>query len=339
MGLSGSRQAHFVGGNCLKGKIMQASEWHWILGNQPRRGVSSCREGVLDASGVLAAIRGSSLAHLKQRLEGALKPAIILEPDTTEQDALALGASRLAGAADLPVGMSWPTHEDRPLALLAQIRLDEIAPLDPEGLLPHTGWLYFFHEGGEQVWGYDPKDRGGFRVFHVDVKESVLQRISPPEGVSEYMSDSHPCSLRFRRVVTLPDPADEDTRALGIGMDTGSVRKVYCALLETVIRGASKSEGFHHLFGYPQLVQGDMRLACQLVTHGLHFRKASAPPDGVAEELAAGAKDWVLLLQLDTDWAGPGWMWGECGRLYFWIRRQDLAARKFEAAWAIGQCY
>lgn len=31
-------------------------------------------------------------------------------------------------------------------------------------------------------------------------------------------------------------------------------------------------------------------------------------------------------------------MWGDLGRLYFWIRDDDLAARRFEKAWLILQC-
>jgi uncharacterized protein YwqG len=32
-------------------------------------------------------------------------------------------------------------------------------------------------------------------------------------------------------------------------------------------------------------------------------------------------------------------MWGDAGRVYFWIRRQDLAATDFECAWAVLQRY
>ena len=34
----------------------------------------------------------------------------------------------------------------------------------------------------------------------------------------------------------------------------------------------------------------------------------------------------------------PGMMWGDCGRLYFWIRQQDLASKAFEKSWMILQC-
>ena len=31
-------------------------------------------------------------------------------------------------------------------------------------------------------------------------------------------------------------------------------------------------------------------------------------------------------------------MWGDVGRLYFWIRDADLRARRFDATWLILQC-
>ena len=53
--------------------------------------------------------------------------------------------------------------------------------------------------------------------------------------------------------------------------------------------------------------------------------------------LAPGEKDWRLLLQVDTD-EQLGLMWGDCGLIYFWIREQDAAARRFDRAWVILQC-
>ena len=57
-----------------------------------------------------------------------------------------------------------------------------------------------------------------------------------------------------------------------------------------------------------------------------------------AKTLAVGAADWRLLLQVDTDEEGPGWMWGDVGRIYFWIKKQDLAALRFDDVWLIFQC-
>ena len=31
-------------------------------------------------------------------------------------------------------------------------------------------------------------------------------------------------------------------------------------------------------------------------------------------------------------------MFGDCGRIYFYIRREDLLARRFDRAWLVLQC-
>lgn len=63
-----------------------------------------------------------------------------------------VGHSKWWGAPDLPKGWPYPivpcTDDgdswDEPLTFLCQIRCQDIAALDPEGLLPHEGMLYFF---------------------------------------------------------------------------------------------------------------------------------------------------------------------------------------------------
>lgn len=82
-----------------------------------------------------------------------------------------------------------------------------------------------------------------------------------------------------------------------------------------------------------------MRLECQLVTHGLYCGDSSGYQDPRARELESGAVDWRLLFQLDSDPDGLGVDWGDVGRLYFWIREQDLATSRFDATWTVLQCY
>ena len=62
------------------------------------------------------------------------------------------GESKWWGFPDLPDELDWPTVKadddgeefDDPLTFICQIKCSDIAPLDPEGLLPHEGMLYFF---------------------------------------------------------------------------------------------------------------------------------------------------------------------------------------------------
>ena len=62
------------------------------------------------------------------------------------------GKSHWWGAPDLPADMPYPyvrvtedgEEYDEPLTFICQIRLSDIAALDKDNLLPHTGMLYFF---------------------------------------------------------------------------------------------------------------------------------------------------------------------------------------------------
>ena len=56
-------------------------------------------------------------------------------------------------------------------------------------------------------------------------------------------------------------------------------------------------------------------------------------------EVLQCAKDWTLLLQLGTLTKGD-WelMWGDCGSLYFYIRKEDLKNCRFDRIWFSLQC-
>ena len=66
-------------------------------------------------------------------------------------DAL-FGQSKWWGEPDMPEELDYPEVTvcedgdtwDDPLTFVCQIRCEDIASLDPEGLLPHEGMLYFF---------------------------------------------------------------------------------------------------------------------------------------------------------------------------------------------------
>jgi len=130
--------------------------------------------------------------------------------------------------------------------------------------------------------------------------------------------------------LTIPPWESPQIDNLGLSQ---SEMDAYVDLVERITPG----EQIHRVLGWPDQIQADMQLECQLVTHGLYVGDETGFDDPRARELARGAEDWRLLLQLDSD-ETIGMMWGDVGRLYWWIREADLRTRRFDASWLILQC-
>ena len=80
-----------------------------------------------------------------------------------------------------------------------------------------------------------------------------------------------------------------------------------------------------------------MQLEAQLVMNGLYCGNESGYNDPRAAELERFCEDWSLLLQLDSE-DDAGFMWGDCGMLYYWARSADIARPDFTKAWMTLQC-
>ena len=95
------------------------------------------------------------------------------------------------------------------------------------------------------------------------------------------------------------------------------------------------------LLGWPDIIQNNMTLECELVSRGHYLGGSweSVPQEERDALRAPSVQDWRLLFQLDTVASGDfELMFGDCGRIYFYIRREDLLARRFDRAWLVLQC-
>jgi uncharacterized protein YwqG len=120
----------------------------------------------------------------------------------------------------------------------------------------------------------------------------------------------------------------------GLGLNPEE-REAYYHFQMTLEEGQGK--GIHRIGGYPDCVQGDVKLEAHLVSHGLYCGDQSGYKTGMKKGLFAGAKEWELLLQVDSDERAE-MMWGDVGRIYFLIRRTALAKRQFDKTWLVFQC-
>ncbi|MGW7679182.1 YwqG family protein [Kribbella sp. NPDC054772] len=235
--------------------------------------------------------------------------------------------SRLGGLPDLPVSTTWPRNDDVPLSFIAQVNLAEVAPYEPDGLLPRDGLLSFFYDAVSQgAWGFDPADHGSAAVVYTP-DSAVTERRDPPADLSGG-GVFGALGLRPRAELTFAPWESYDVERLGMTRDEGFA---YAELFE------GQGDVIHRLIGHPDPVQGDMQVECQLVTNGLYCGDSTGYDDARAAGLQDGAAEWRLLLQVDSEDA-IDMMWGDVGRLYYWIRRSDLLARDWERSWLILQC-
>jgi uncharacterized protein YwqG len=237
--------------------------------------------------------------------------------------------SRIGGLPDLPEAGLWPKNKGKSLAFLAQVNLGELQGKALPNTLPADGMLYFFYEAQQSTWGSDPKDKGSWAVIYSEKLPDEAPSVAYPADLpAEGRYKSVP--VRLQAGTSIPEPIQFVPDSLSDDQQT-EIADVYEQFIE-------HAGSLHQLLGLPAPIQDNgMEFDCQLASHGI-------PADGKgykdprARSLKPGAKHWRLLLQLDSDDAA-GMMWGDAGRLYFWILDNDLKDRHFENVWMVMQCY
>jgi uncharacterized protein YwqG len=215
-----------------------------------------------------------------------------------------------------------------PLAFLGQLSLREIRAVASLPGWPSEGILAFFYDAS-QIWGYSPLDIGHCRVLFFPEDVSLTRAVFPENLMQEARYPER--SLTLKCEWTLPTYPELDTGNQVLGqMDE------YCDLISRLNEDGPTQ--VHRCGGYPQEIQGDMRLECELVTHGIYCGDPSGYKDPRRADLEKDAPAWRLLAQFDSDHKRLGWMWGDAGRVYFWARQQDIEAADFTRSWAILQC-
>jgi uncharacterized protein YwqG len=239
--------------------------------------------------------------------------------------------SHIGGDPNLPADTPWPERHGRRLTLLARMSLPEVQKAQHTSWLPSDGALLFFYDVDEQPWGFDPKDRGGAAVLHVPdlpTPVNVFADAGTRDGVLAARN------VLFHRVDSLPSL--ERAQEHGLLMDLSSVETDAYFQLAPEMYGAGPE---HQLGGWPSPIQADaMELEAELASSGIYCGDAPGRESADFGRHQAAAKDWRLLLQLDSD-GHMDVMWGDAGMLYLWVREQEAAAGRFENAWVVLQCH
>ena len=116
---------------------------------------------------------GPGLEAVIDALEALRAPALRLEPGGR-------GFNRLGGLPALPPGLAWPEWRGRPLAFLLQLDLASLPRLPGLPELPASGLLWWFYDAQQSTWGFDPEDRGSWRLLYAAEAMPADCALAPP---------------------------------------------------------------------------------------------------------------------------------------------------------------
>ncbi|GCF06969.1 YwqG family protein [Dictyobacter arantiisoli] len=284
----------------------------------------------MDKTATQDAIKQTGLTGLLKYTDMLLQPAIQLKTtlvkDQKAEAALKPGTSKFGGIPDLPPEQDWPTWKNIPQSFIAQLRLADLQNYDVHHWLPQDGMLWFFYDARQETYGEDPQDVGGWQVFYrADTNNLKPATVPTNLPVSSRFKSS---TVSVASELTLTQQPQLEVTNLKWSDDD---QEKYDTVYEQFTDVENKTQPRHRIFGYPDTLQDDMRVQCQLMTNGI-----TDANDPRAAQLSKGANDWQLLLQIDSDEAA-GMQWANSGMLFYWIKLSDLQAHKFDHTWLVLQ--
>ncbi|OKJ57407.1 YwqG family protein [Streptomyces sp. CB02261] len=241
---------------------------------------------------------------------------------------------RLGGLPALPAASAWPVWEGHgPLSFVASV---DCASLPADALdiaLPEAGTLLFFYfdgqldDGDALVLAEDRESWAGARVLHVPADEQAAEH-EAPAGLTPY--PAVPLTARVEMTATEPwHPSVRDAFAPGAPLGNRYDHPVCSQDFLDALWEFDEVVG-HQIGGHAHSVQNPVEIE---IAEAVLDCGASWADPRLSEE--AGA--WVLLAQFDSEDAAD-MMWGDAGALYWLIRPEDLAARRFDRAMFTWQC-
>lgn len=227
----------------------------------------------------------------------------------------------------MPSGVSWPAVEGRPLAFVAQLDLAELASAGGALGLPSSGSLCFFYD----YEGYSTEEPTAC-VLHFP-NETPVRSVPIPDAVPE----GYRLPLNLVTYSYLPTL---NFSKLG-GNFTNIATAEESALLDEYHKQCEIEDvaPYHQVGGLAGSIQNEVELNFE--ARARLIRGQEEWPDTVDEEQQMhqeARENWLLLLQLDSD-PEADLFWGDEGRLFFGLRREDWMKADFSKALAEEQSH
>jgi hypothetical protein len=221
-----------------------------------------------------------------------------------------------------------------PLAFLGQFDLAALAReegFDPA--LPRSGRLYLFYDLFLLPPSYAPSSRIGLHVVHDDTTTEALVRTDIPAALAA-LTDLNammtPARVTPTPAVTIAAPYGSGAQPSALSDDDQSAVQDW--LSNIAGWPGDGAAGAHQLGGWPREIQSSMAGTAALAANGVDAGMSDAWKSPEAQRLLEGATEWRLLFQLGPDEPIGN---GLPGALNILIRAEDMAARRFDRAWAV----
>jgi uncharacterized protein YwqG len=274
-------------------------------------------------------LRDLGLERLESTLDALARTAIRIHATPSSGDKIPVGKSKIGGLPEFGPSEAWPTGPNGPLNFIAQFDCAELGRFEAASVLPTAGLLSFFYDAEEQAWGFDPSHRGRWQMIYQLPGTQLRRAVRSDAAATTKVFRSN--ELDYTEFLSFPHQAQFselgglqywDSDVAGFDVEPDEIQR-----LKSLYDAIDAPEPQHQLFGYPYVLQSEMELECQLVSHGIYCG-AAYPPEAV-ERLGEGAQDWRLLLQLDS---ALDMQWGDTGLIYYWMTTEALRARDYASA-------
>lgn len=219
--------------------------------------------------------------------------------------------TKFGGLPIVPTEFSWPLYNNCPIPFLFQADFAEINADKALKNFPTDGLMYVFVDSDcvnfADVEGYTYTEGKTYKVLFF-YKTDSLQTALKPDLLKTVYKEFY---VSAKTVKTYPDVEDCD-EAFSIYCDrpVGGMDDAYDSMqwknMENFMIG-----------GWASYIQSG----------------------GYIIGLKENEQDkWTLLMQIGSADSDSGFMWGDCGVLYFYIREEDLKARNFNNVKMAMQC-
>jgi uncharacterized protein YwqG len=192
---------------------------------------------------LLTVLRAALPAARADRIASLVRDTIAITPRKAKKADSMLGATRLGGCPDLPIGAEWPAKQDGDVEFVGQLRLEDLAPFDVHEKLPARGLLSFFH-GFLTNGQYDAEARV---MYFPDAPRGLATLIPPGRR-----SGPKPVAIDFAPLAMLPPHSSSLVPFEGDD-------DPYIELFDLRYGMYDASFWFHGLFGFDRPMESEQR--------------------------------------------------------------------------------